>query len=78
MAESACPCGTSPDPGIRPGDGCYCTDIPTCAHGWTHDCPKCLKAERDRFWQALTDIAGWENWQSKTQREIAKEALGDE
>lgn len=32
-------------------------------------------AERDRYWQALTDIAGWENWQRPTWREIAQKAL---
>jgi len=34
-----------------------------------------LMAERDRYWQALVDIADWENWQRPTWREIAQTAL---
>lgn len=35
------------------------------------------RTERDRYWQALADIAGLENWQNKAAGDIAREALGD-
>lgn len=63
---SRCPCGRSPDPGVRPGGGCYCVDLPHCEHGRTlgfDDCPDCCREERNRYWQALVDIAGYEAWQ---------------
>lgn len=34
-----------------------------------------LRSERDRLWQALADVAGLENSQGLTAREIASKAL---
>lgn len=38
-----------------------------------------LRRERDRYWQALVDIADWENWQARTgnttPQQIAQQAL---
>jgi hypothetical protein len=33
-------------------------------------------ADRDRYWQALVDIAGHENWEPMTLGDMAREALG--
>lgn len=34
--------------------------------------------QRDRYWQALIDIAGLENWENKAAGDIAREALEPE
>lgn len=43
------------------------------------DIERSLQAERDDYWQALTDIVGFENWQAQGGRphwrQIADEAL---
>jgi hypothetical protein len=36
-----------------------------------------LRAERDRYWQALVDIAGLENWQRASAPQVARRALGE-
>lgn len=59
MPEDACGCGRSPDPGIRPGGGCYCADLPTCSHGYTlwpnesNVCPHCLSERESALRKAL-------------------------
>lgn len=35
-----------------------------------------LLRERDRYWQALIDIAGLENWEGRDSGQIARQALG--
>lgn len=45
--------------------------------GPVEQAPMVPAAERDRYWQALVDIAGHENWQSETTGDIARAALGD-
>jgi hypothetical protein len=35
-----------------------------------------LLREHDRYWQALVDIAGLENWEGRDPRQIARQALG--
>lgn len=37
-----------------------------------------LADERDRYWQALVDIVGLENWEERDARQIACEALGED
>lgn len=52
---SQCLCGRSPDPGVRPGGGCYCVDEPHCVHGCLvgNDCEECIKADWERYRPAL-------------------------
>jgi hypothetical protein len=37
--------------------------------------PQGAVEDRDRYWQALVDIAGHENWEPKTMGDIARAAL---
>lgn len=55
---SRCACGRSPDPGVRPGGGCYCSDLPACKHGaiYPDSCDQCVKIDHDRFKEALVAI----------------------
>lgn len=56
QSGSICLCGQSPDPGIRPGGGCYCVDMPHCPHGSLigNVCDQCVRESA----QATFDAAG--------------------